>query len=66
MQYVEIKILAAIPEADRHAGHKAIVATEAPVEAVIAALADAGLQAIEATRDIVRRSGPRAKAPPAA
>lgn len=57
--YVEIKVLASIPDHDKHAGHKGVVMSEEAVEAVKEALTKAGLTVVEATRDIVRRTGPR-------
>lgn len=57
--YVEIKILAEIPEHDRHAGHKAIVVSEESVADVVKALEGAGVTSVVATREIVRRTGAR-------
>lgn len=59
--YVEIKVLASIPEHDRHAGHKGVVMTEDAVAGVAKALESAGLTVVEATREIVKRTGPREK-----
>lgn len=59
MHYVEIKILAAIPDHDRHIGHAAVYKSEEPVKAVVAVLAELGLTDVTVTRDIVKRTGPR-------
>lgn len=64
--YVLVQVLAAIPEHDRHAGHKAIVRTEDPVAAVVAELKAAGLEVIEASREIVKRTGKRTAVQPVA
>jgi hypothetical protein len=60
MHYVEVKVLASIPEGNKHAGHKGVVMTEEAVETVKKALEAAGLTVVEATRDIVKRTGSRA------
>jgi hypothetical protein len=59
--YVEIKVLAQIPDDNKHAGHKGVVMTEEAVAGVVKALEGAGLTVVEATRDIVKRTGPRAE-----
>lgn len=60
MKQIRITIIAAIPEGDKHLGHKAVVATEESVAAVVAVLEGLGMKA-EANRDLVTR---REEAPP--
>jgi hypothetical protein len=57
---VLITVTASIPPADKHAGHKGVVMSEDAVEAVKKALESAGLTVVDATREIVTRTGPRA------
>jgi len=61
MKQIRITVTATIPEGgDKHLGHKAVVATEESVAAVVAVLDGLGLKA-EANRDLVTR---RDEAPP--
>lgn len=60
--YVEIIVRAPIPEGDRHLGHEAVYKSGESVSDVVKVLNDIGLKDVEVTREIVKRTGPKAKA----
>jgi hypothetical protein len=64
MNRIEIHVSASIPSDNNELGHEAVVATKAPITAVVDALTALGLTDVVRKSRLAHRTGPRAKAAP--